>query len=307
MWKNLLSYGNKLQSYEFTDKPKLVLIEGENGTGKSTIKEAITISAYGKSNIRKMKDLPNWINKSAYTYNEIETVNGDTIIVERGIDPNFTNIKINGVSHNLPDKRKIDDFIENEVLNINFSTFCNTISLSFDDFKSFINLGASDKRKIVDPIFGIDILSDMKSDIKDDYSNSKKKLDIINSNISKNTDLLDTSISQLSDLRKKLEIAAIDKSDEIKSDIKVKKANLESHKSKFNNIKENIVKVRSKLSKLNENIAEHNSKINEFSNKLKIFNKNRCPHCLSDLTGSAAIKIKDVICNKITTEEKLCL
>ena len=140
MWKNLLSYGNKIQQYEFSETPELILVEGENGSGKSSIKEALTVSAYGKSAIRKMKDLPNWINKSAYTYNEIETSKGDIVTVERGIDPNFTQIKINGVNHNLPDKRKVDEFIEDEILGLNFATFCNTVSLSFDDFKSFINL-----------------------------------------------------------------------------------------------------------------------------------------------------------------------
>ena len=28
-WKNLLSYGNKIQSYTFGDSPKLVHIQGE--------------------------------------------------------------------------------------------------------------------------------------------------------------------------------------------------------------------------------------------------------------------------------------
>ena len=76
-WKNILSYGNKLQSYKFTNKPKLVHIQGENGAGKSSIKETLTISAYGKSAIRKMKDIPNWINKTAYTFVDFETTNGD--------------------------------------------------------------------------------------------------------------------------------------------------------------------------------------------------------------------------------------
>ena len=167
-WKNLLSYGNKIQSYTLGDSPKLVHIQGENGAGKSSIKEALTISTYGKSAIRKMKDIPNWINRNAYTYNEFETTGGDNIIIERGIDPNFHRIKINGVSHNLPDKKKIDEYIEKELLDLNFSIFCNTVSLSFDDFKSFVTLSAADKRKIIDPMFGIDVLNQVKDTIKTD-------------------------------------------------------------------------------------------------------------------------------------------
>lgn len=38
-WKNLLSYGNKIQTYEFSSEPELVLVEGENGSGKCLLKD----------------------------------------------------------------------------------------------------------------------------------------------------------------------------------------------------------------------------------------------------------------------------
>ena len=134
-YKNILSYGNKLQTFKFDDKPGLILVEGENGAGKSSIKEALTVSIYGRSAIRKMKDIPNWINRNAQTSVKFTTTSGETIELTRGIDPNFSDIKINGATFNLPDKRKVDEFIEDELAKIPFSVFCNTISLSFDDFK----------------------------------------------------------------------------------------------------------------------------------------------------------------------------
>ena len=174
-YRNILSYGNKLQTFKFTDGPKLILVEGENGAGKSSIKEALTVSIYGRSAIRKMKDIPNWINKNAYTNIKFETTLGEQIELDRGIDPNFSNIKINGSVFNLPDKRKVDEFIEEELSKIPFSVFCNTISLSFDDFKSFVNLTKDDKRKIVDRIFGIDILSDMRAKVKESLREIKSE------------------------------------------------------------------------------------------------------------------------------------
>ena len=33
-YKNILSYGNLLQTFKFSDKPQLILVEGENGAGK---------------------------------------------------------------------------------------------------------------------------------------------------------------------------------------------------------------------------------------------------------------------------------
>jgi len=304
-WKNLLSYGNIIQTIEFGDTPKLVLVEGENGSGKSSIKEALTISAYGKSALRKMKDIPNWVNRSAYTYNEFETDKGDTVIIERGIDPNFSNIKINGVNHNLPDKRKIDEFIENELFNLSFPIFCNTISLSFDDFKSFVNLNASDKRKIVDPIFGIDILSDMKSKVKDDIKESKNNLQIIDSRISANSTLLEKSISQLKKLREKLNEEIEDRTEEIGKSISDNNIKLSDKKEEFLKIKNSIDDIRSKVATLRSDISSSNTKILEYDKKLDIFKNNRCPHCLSDLTGEKTLEIKEAILKKKESESVL--
>ncbi len=304
-WKNLLSYGNIIQTIEFDDNPKLILVEGENGSGKSSIKEALTVSAYGKSALRKMKDLPNWVNKAAYTYNEFETDKGDTVIIERGIDPNFSNIKINGVDHNLPDKRKIDEFIENELFNLSFSIFCNTISLSFDDFKSFVNLSASDKRKIVDPIFGIDILTDMKSKVKEEAKESKNSLNNIDLKISNNSNLLEKSIDQLKKLREKLNEEIEDKTEEITQKISKNKKDLSGKKEEFLAIKTKIDTVRSDLSNLRSDISASNTKILEYDKKLNIFKNNRCPHCLSDLTGDKTLEIKQAILNKKESENKV--
>lgn len=306
-WKNLLSYGNIIQTIEFDDNPKLILVEGENGSGKSSIKEALTISAYGKSALRKMKDIPNWVNKAAYTYNEFETDKGDTVIIERGIDPNFSNIKINGVDHNLPDKRKIDDFIETELFNLSFPIFCNTISLSFDDFKSFVNLSASDKRKIVDPIFGIDILTDMKSKVKEDIKESKTNLQAIDSKISSNNSLLDKSIEQLKILKDKLNEELEDKTEEITKGISNKEVELSNKKEEFLEIKKQIDDIRSKVSTVKADISSSNFKISEYNKKLEIFKNNRCPHCLSDLTGEKTLQIKEAIIKKKKSEDDLIL
>ena len=92
-YKNILSYGNLLQTFKFKDEAQLILVEGENGAGKSSIKEALTVSIYGRSAIRKMKDIPNWINKNAYTNVKFVTNSGEFIEIDRGIEPNFSDIR----------------------------------------------------------------------------------------------------------------------------------------------------------------------------------------------------------------------
>lgn len=302
-WKNLLSYGNMVQTLEFKDTPNLVIIEGENGSGKSSIKEALTISTYGKSAIRKMKDLPNWINRNLYTKVELETSNGDEIIIERGIDPNFSMIYRNSVSYNLPDKRKIDEYIEEELLNLSFSIFCNTISLSFDDFKSFVNLNASDKRKIIDPMFGLDVLSDMKEVVKDKLKEDKKKIDASETQITKNTALLENSMTQLSTLRNKIKENKKDKSDKIAEEIKNLQTSLKNHQAEYKKIKEEVDSKKLGLTSLGNEIVSINQEIKDLNLKLKLFENNTCPHCLNDLTSKTSLTIKEELNTKLKIKE----
>lgn len=297
-YKNILSYGNRLQTLSFDDEAKLILVEGENGCGKSSIKEALTVSIYGKSAIRKIKDIPNWINRNAYTQIKFLTNTGDHICLSRGIDPNFSNIEINGAPFNLPDKRKVDEFIEEELAKIPFTVFCNTVSLSFDDFKSFINLSQSDKRKIVDRIFGIDILTDIRSSVKEDLKRIKSEIDLINSQIFKDSHILDSSTSRLLDLREKLSRKKDAEVDSLKNKISEKKESLEQAKEKYLQLKKTFDDAQVKVNSIRDEISKNRATSLELVEKLKNYQKNRCPHCLNDLTTDSSLATKSIIENR---------
>jgi len=297
-YRNILSYGNLLQTFKFGDTPRLILVEGENGAGKSSIKEALTISIYGRSAIRKMKDIPNWINKNAHTNVKFITNSGDQIEINRGIEPNFSDIKINGATYNLPDKRKVDEYVEDDLVKIPFSVFCNTISLSFDDFKSFVNLSQADKRKIVDRIFGIDVLSDMRVLVKKDLVQHKKDLDLLNTQIEKNNETIETSVSQLEQLKEKLSKKKEEKSDSLTSNIENKKKELEKIRSNYAAFKSKIETAQKEVNKVRDSISKSKASVSDLSEKLELYEKNRCPHCLNDLTTSTSLKTKEVIENK---------
>ena len=297
-YKNILSYGNLLQTFKFDDTPQLILVEGENGAGKSSIKESLTVSIYGRSAIRKMKDIPNWINKNAYTNVKFLTNSGDFVEIDRGIEPNFSDIKINGSTFNLPDKRKVDEFVEDELVKNPFPVFCNTSSLSFDDFKSFVNLTQADKRKIVDRIFGIDILSDMRAVVKEDLKLNRKELDIINSQIAKNASTLQNSLDQLDILRDRLSKKKEEESDTLKETITKKTSELDTIKEKYTSFTQRISDSQGKLNELRDEISKTRASTHDLGEKLALYQRNRCPHCLNDLTTDSSTKTKEAIENK---------
>jgi DNA repair exonuclease SbcCD ATPase subunit len=294
-YKNIISYGNKIQTFKFDGNPGLILVEGENGAGKSSIKEALTVSIYGRSAIRKMKDIPNWINRNAYTNVKFVTNSGESIEIDRGIDPNFSDIKINGAHFNLPDKRKVDEFIEEEMVKIPFTVFCNTISLSFDDFKSFVNLSKDNKRKIIDRIFGIDILSDMRTKVKEKLRENKSELDLIELASTRNEENLSSYMSQLDSLKERLTRKKEELAEKISIEITAKQEQVDTALQKKNDhqakIKENAALLTTAK---NERDTVKNS-IKDLSNKLLIYAKNRCPHCLNDLHSDSSVEIKERI------------
>lgn len=297
-WRNICSYGNKLQEVIFTNDPELILVQGKNGSGKSSIKEALTISLYGKSAVRKTKDIPNRVNKNAYTCNEFMSPSGNIIKIERGIDPNFTNLTIDGESHNLPDKRKVDEFLEEELIKFPFSVFSNTISLSFEDFKSFIRLTPTDKRKIVDKIFGTDVLTEMSSIVKDESRDNTSSVDLLKADISRNADILSTTEKQLLDLNKKIDEKKNDNLINTNNEIALKKQLREDVKEKEKRALANLNDTKDALSKLIGKYSKNTAAINEIKKKIDIYELNKCPHCLSDLTDSDHLKIKDAIISK---------
>jgi len=297
-WRNICSYGNKLQEFTFSDKPELILVEGKNGSGKSSIKEALTISLYGKSAVRKTKDIPNRVNKNAYTCNEFISSTGDRIKIERGIDPNFTNLTINGEAHNLPDKRKVDQFVEDELINFPFSVFSNTISLSFEDFKSFIKLTPTDKRKIIDRIFGTDILTEMSNQVKEDSKDNKSSILLLESDIESSGETLTKSKEQLNLLENSI---TEEKTNEIlakNTEIEDKNIELDKYKAISTKLKEEVSGLNDKIKEANAIFNKNKAALAEIAKKLDIYELNKCPHCLSDLTDDKHVEIKDAILEK---------
>jgi DNA repair exonuclease SbcCD ATPase subunit len=179
-WRNFLQYGNKMQSIKLNEKNELILILGDNAVGKTSIANSLSFALYGKTNSRKIKNLSNWFNKAAHTYVKYDTESGKKIECHRGISPDFVDLLIDGTAENIAGKPNINLYIENNLVNIPFTVFSNTLMLSMQDFKSFLRMDANDKRKIVDKIYDVSDLDGMhelcKADIRA-LSEDKSKLD----------------------------------------------------------------------------------------------------------------------------------
>jgi DNA repair exonuclease SbcCD ATPase subunit len=302
-FKNLCSYGNKLQSFTFSEDPQLILVEGKSGDGKSTISDALTFAAYGKSSIRATKELPNRMNKNGYTYMNFLTNSGTTVEVERGLEPNFSRLSLDGIEHNLPDKRRVDEFIEEELIKIPFNVFSNTISLSINDFKSFVKLSPNDRRQIVDKIFGMDIVNDMCKKMKEESKNLRLALSTLDSSITNNRLILQNSIDQLANMKDDLTSMKTSRLAELTESIKKLNDSKEIYRIAYAKINESVATLEVDVIKARDARVASQLSIADLQKKLQLYDNNKCPFCLSDLTDTGHINIKADLSKTKTAKE----
>ena len=103
-WKNFLSTGDAPTTI-FFDRTPTTLIIGENGSGKSTILDALTFGLFGRAfrNINKPQ-LVNTVNERGLEV-EIEfSIGKKKYLVRRGVKPNKFEIYFT----TFPDKFRVD-------------------------------------------------------------------------------------------------------------------------------------------------------------------------------------------------------
>jgi DNA repair exonuclease SbcCD ATPase subunit len=183
--KNFLSVGNQTQAVDF-DKQALTLVLGENldlggddsgsrnGTGKTTIINALSYALYGNAltNIRK-ENLINKTNGKNMLVTVEFSVNGVNYRIERGRKPNILKLYVND------QEQKTDDTVEDDaqgdsretqksieqLLGMSHMMFKHLVALNTYT-EPFLSLKSSDQREIIEQLLGITLLSEKAESLK---------------------------------------------------------------------------------------------------------------------------------------------
>ena len=291
-WKNFSSYGNKKQSLSFTEANGLFQIIGENGAGKSSISQVITFGLYGKIEGKKLSDIPNRINGHAEVTIEFES-NGNIIKVERGLEPSYLNLYLNGVIYDQAGSRNVQDYLTDDLIGIPYYVFNNTISLSINDFKSFIKMSPQDKRAIVDKIFGFQILNRMRDTLKEESKKIKDRLDVISGNLESVNNSIGKSNTEMEFLLSEIEAEAKEEINNLNSELDKFKNLQKIHSTHIEDFKKDESNFYSLLKESNQTLIENRSEYQDLSRRLKLYELDKCPTCESSLDTEFHKSAKD--------------
>jgi exonuclease SbcC len=282
-FRNFGSYGNREMELTFSELPAFYLVQGRNGHGKSTLSDVIKFGIFGKLENKKLKDVANRMNKHAEVRIELTTRKGK-VIVERGVEPGYFRLYLNGKEIDKAGKRSVQEFLEEELLEMPFYVFSNTLSLSINDFKSFIRMTNYDKRAIVDKIFGLQVLNQMREVLKAQTKRLKEMVDSLESSARAFTRSLTNSEEVLRGLVTKIQESQGEKSKELEEKRKKLNAFLVAKKSKEAEISSKLEEGDAMRRAIEKAITGDAQLVKESKQKIALYESSKCPTCLSDLT-----------------------
>ena len=161
-WRNFLSTGNQFIEVDLQKSPS-TLIVGSNGSGKSTMLDAICFALFNRPfrDIKKEQLINTINNNDCEIQCEFETSNKKYKIV-RGIKPNVFEIYCNGVLLNQ-DASNVDyqNMLEQNILKCNYRAFCQVVILGSTSYEPFMHLRARYRREVVEEILDIRVFSHM--------------------------------------------------------------------------------------------------------------------------------------------------
>lgn len=283
-WRNIFSYGNKIEELNFDDTGRLWQVSGRSGSGKSSLLSLPKLLLYGKTEgsdgkTVKISEIANRINKNGWI--EATIIKGsDTFVIERTFSPQSLTVYKNGENLDKAGLRDMQSIIDNEIMdNMPYHIFANVMTLSLNNFKSFISMSPNDKRQIIDKIFSLELINKVYELVRKDMRDLGNLINSVNSQIFALEKTIETSKNELVSLAETNVNDNRETIDAIKDKLKVVE---ELYNKQISAYQEYQCKYNEWTGKQNELVLQYNKCVSEtkvLQQKLNLLKQDKCPTC----------------------------
>ena len=273
-WKNFISTGNQFTEV-LLDRSPTTLVIGENGSGKSTMLDALCFGLFGKAyRPIKKNQLINSINTSGAVVEVEFEIGKNKFKVVRSIKPNDFQIIKNGESMDQEaHSRDFQKILEESILKLNYKSFTQVVILGSSCFIPFMQLSTNHRREIVEDILDIKIFSTMNMLLKQNYksiTSEMGELEIEESLYRSTKDMEETHLKKVEqDAEKRIEVLTKEKdkynldkqkkmtrSQEIQAAL-VNKTSVEDNTSKLKTLRTQVKTKKSEVDKQRDFFAKN--------------------------------------------------
>jgi len=215
-WKNFLSTGDNWTEIDFRTH-KSTLIIGGNGTGKSTMLDALSFALFGKAHRAINKpQLVNSVNNKGLSVEVEFTVGSSEFKVTRGLKPAVFEIWKNGEMLNQEaDARSYQKILEQSILKLNHKSFHQIVVLGSSNFVPFMQLSASNRREVIEDLLDISVFSSMNNLIKEKIASDKNESERIEYEIHNVVNMIEMAKRNLAKQKASNEVVIQGKEEEI--------------------------------------------------------------------------------------------
>jgi len=286
-WKNLLSTGNYFTEIKLNNNTN-TLVVGENGSGKSTMLDALCFGLFGKAfrNVNKPNLLNSINGKDCVVEVEFDNNNKSYKII-RGIKPNKFEIYCDGELVNQDAAaRDYQEYLEKFILKLNYKSFTQIVILGSASFVPFMQLSASDRRAIIEDLLDIQIFSTMNGLLRDRLTNNKDVMVQKKNEIELTQQRYDLQDKHIKGLKQNNEDKVNEYVSEIRSNtgaiqtLHGEIANLSSQVETHQNLVAEKTLVEDKVKKITKLESQIESNLSKFRKDISFFAHNDdCPTC----------------------------